>query len=103
MPSSEDFRDDLGDLRGKGTVFFAFSDDRENGGGRGWWGHWDLAPDGPPTRLERADLQPIAEAAVAWGRARSRRVLIRDPLGPHGDVYLWAGTGPRPAGIDYDF
>lgn len=103
MASGEPRSGDLAPHVGNGTVFFAFVDDSEYGGPQGWFGYWDLEPDGPPTCLERAELQPTAEAAVAWGRARSNRVLIRDPLGPHGDVYLWAGTGPRPPGVDFDF
>lgn len=104
MQGDEEPSDDLVDLLGQGTVFLSYFDDRVHGGPHGWFGYWDLAPDGPPTCLEQADLQPTAEAAVKWGRARSKRVLIRmDPLGPHGHSYLWAGTAPRPADIHDDF
>lgn len=99
MQPGEVLSDDPCGSVGKGTVFFAYVDDSEFGGPKGWSGYWDLEPDGPPTCLERADLQPTAEAAMAWGRARAGRVLIRDPRSPAGDVYLWAGTGPRPANV----
>jgi hypothetical protein len=48
-------------------------------------------------RLDGHTRVANATDAVAWGRARTTRVRIRDVDGRS----AWAGTGPRPDGITH--
>lgn len=81
---------------GRGTVFIAYDGE---GGHPHWMGYWDLAPDGPPTPLETGPGWTSAEAAVAWGRVRAPRVLIRVD---ENSGYLWAGDGEAPDDPDIE-
>jgi hypothetical protein len=55
---------------GQGTVFIAWDEDR-------YIGYWDALPDGPPQALEQMPEYETTADAIAWGRARTPRVLIR--------------------------
>ncbi|HEX5740352.1 MAG TPA: cytidine deaminase [Pilimelia sp.] len=66
-----------------------------------WTGYWEQGePDGPPPAAERRILEEaptwgnVADA-VAWGRARTPRVIVIDDAGEP----RWAGDGEPPAGI----
>jgi hypothetical protein len=77
--------------RGRGTVWIAA--DRAPSGTLEWFGYWDIEPDGAPRHLEDGPRWQRPEDAVAWGRERTPRVLIRlDEVGG----YWWAGIGPPP-------
>ncbi len=78
-------------LEGRGTVWLSADEDG------GWFGYWDLEPDGPPEPLEQGPGWQSAQDAVAWGRSRARRVFIR--LEWNGG-YWWAGDGPPPEDLD---
>jgi len=75
-------------FRGRGVVFLAWDDE-------GYWGYWDLEPDGPPTALEEYPPSASAAEVVSWGRERAPRVLIRPESDP--SRYYWAGAG-QPSG-----
>lgn len=87
----------LASWRGHGTVF-VHADAVD--GRRVWTGYWERS-DGavgdaePPAGvgiLEEAPTWEDAGEAVAWGRARTPRVLVIDPDG----AVLWAGEGKPP-------
>jgi cytidine deaminase len=70
------------------------------GGVRVWTAYWERstgAPDDPDPRgvLEEGPTWPDADAAVAWGRARTSRVVVVDADGE----LAWAGPGDVPAEI----
>ena len=71
----------------RGTVWIAWDEGR-------YVGYWDLEPDGPPTQLEQMPESMSAPEALAWGRARAERVMIRPQPDP--GRYYWAGLGPPP-------
>jgi hypothetical protein len=73
--------------RGQGTVFLAWADDR-------YIGYWDALPDAPPQPLEQMPEYERATDAIAWGAARTPRVLIRPSSDP--GHYHWAGRGKPP-------
>jgi hypothetical protein len=82
---------------GTGTVFIAWDPDAEDAH---YWGYWDSLPEGEPSRpLEAAPRTTSLAEAVAWGRQRAPRVLIRPEHDP-GENY-WAGAG-EPTGSDAD-
>jgi cytidine deaminase len=60
------------------------------GGQQVWTGYWG-ADDG--AIIEEGPVWPAAGEAVAWGRARTPRVVVVDG---QGGTY-WAGAGARPA------
>ena len=78
--------------QGDGTVWLVA--DRRDGR---YGCYWYTGPnDG---RLaEHAHVADVT-SAVAWGRTRTSRVRIRDVAGRS----VWAGTGPRPAGLHHDW
>lgn len=89
--------------RGRGTVFVHAD---LVGGQRVWTGYWErsdgsLAPsersggDEAVGILEEAPTWSDTAQAVAWGRARTARVVVIDPTG----AVLWAGEGEAPVGI----
>jgi hypothetical protein len=71
-------------FRGSGVVFLAWDD-------VGYWGYWDLEPDGPPTALEECPPSASAAEVVSWGLERTPNVLIRPESDP--GRYYWAGQG----------
>lgn len=80
---------------GRGTVFLVEEDAGDGSGGRAWCGYWDASPEGRGI-LEDGGRHPTLDSAVAWGRARSPRVLVRyEGAG----AYLWAGAGAPPPGV----
>jgi hypothetical protein len=58
-----------------------------------FWASWQGSEGSGDGAIEDAEVHG-AEAAIAWGRARSSIVFIR--LGHRGDTYFWAGEGPEP-------
>jgi cytidine deaminase len=102
----------LAQWRGRGTVFVHAD---VAGGQQVWTGYWERSdrafteePAGSPVTvgsgppgigevgiLEEAPTWPTAAEAVAWGRARTPRVIVVDPSG----ATLWAGEGDPPAGV----
>ena len=83
----------LRQYHGRGTVFVHPD---VAGGERVWTGYWERSSgaDGEPAGiLEEAPTWPLAEDAVAWGRARTARVVVVDAEG----ATFWAGTGDGPA------
>jgi hypothetical protein len=58
-----------------------------------FWCSWQGAEDSDETIIEDVAILG-AEAAIAWGRARSADVVIR--LGHKGDTCFWAGDGVEP-------
>ena len=56
--------------------------------------YWYVGPEGD-RMAERARVATAPEA-VAWGRARTTRVRLRADDG----CTYWAGSAPRPRGID---
>jgi hypothetical protein len=83
----------------RGTVFLVEEDVDEDGTGRSgerlWAGHWDASPDGRGLVEQMGSVATLDEA-LAWGRARAPRVLIRYH---RAGAYLWAGDGPAPPGL----
>jgi hypothetical protein len=80
-------------FRGSGTVFIAWLE-----GDLYYSGYWDSFPEeDPPTALEQMPETPSIVEAVAWGRGRTPRVLIRPESDP--EEYYWAGLG-QPRGDD---
>lgn len=87
--------DRLAAWRGRGTVFVHPD---VSGGQRVWTGYWERAAgdDGAPTGvLEEAPSWPEAAEAIAWGQARTPRVVVVDADGS----MFWAGEGDPPAEI----
>jgi cytidine deaminase len=78
---------------GRGTVFVHPD---QSGGRRVWTGYWERstgAGDEPAGILEEAPSWPDPADAVAWGRARTHRVVVVEADG----ATYWAGTGEAPA------
>lgn len=67
----------------------------DGSGERAWCGYWDASPDGHGF-LEDAGRHHTLDSALAWGRARSPRVLVRYE---GASAYLWAGAGAPPPGV----
>ena len=85
----------LASWRGRGTVFVHPD---VSGGQQVWTGYWERSaglPDGETGILEEAPAWPDVEAALAWARARTARVVVVDADGG----MSWAGEGPPPAEI----
>jgi len=85
---------------GTGTVFVH----PDVAGGRQiWTAYWERSSGVDPTEptgiLEEGPSWERVEDAVAWGRARTPRVLVVDASG----ATTWAGNGARPAGIEKDW
>jgi hypothetical protein len=83
----------------RGTVFLVEEDLDEDGAGGGgerlWDGHWDASPDGRGL-VEQMGYVATLDEALAWGRARAPRVLVRYH---QAGAYLWAGDGPPLPGL----
>src|SRR5688572_21754542 len=66
------------------------------GGQQVWTGYWSAGrpgdPEGSASVIEEGPVWPDTAAAVAWGRARTPRVVVIDG---EGRTY-WAGAGARP-------
>jgi cytidine deaminase len=66
------------------------------GGQQVWTGYWSAGrpgdPEGSASVIEEGPVWPDAGSAVAWGRARTPRVVVIDG---EGHTY-WAGAGARP-------
>ncbi len=87
---------------GTGTVFVH----PDVAGGRQiWTAYWERSsgfgakPDEPTGILEEGPSWERVEEAVAWGRARTPRVVVVDASG----TTAWAGGGDRPVGIEKDW
>jgi len=67
------------------------------GGQQVWTGYWSAGrpgdPEGSASVIEEGPIWPDAGSAVAWGRARTPRVVVIDG---EGQTY-WAGAGERPS------
>jgi cytidine deaminase len=78
---------------GGGTVFLHPD---VAGGQQVWTGYWSAGrpgdPEGSASVIEEGPVWPDTAAAVAWGRARTPRVVVIDG---EGRTY-WAGAGARP-------
>jgi len=89
-------------LAGSGTVFVHPD---VIGGSQVWTAYWERSskfgadPEEPTGILEEGPSWPSVHDAVAWGRARTPRVVVVDAAGET----AWAGTGGRPAGIEKDW
>ena len=87
---------------GTGTVFVHPD---VAGGQQVWTAYWERSsgfgsdPAEPTGILEEAPSWERPEEAVAWGRARTPRVVVVDASG----ATAWAGVGGRPAGIERDW
>jgi cytidine deaminase len=87
---------------GSGTVFVHPD---VAGGQQIWTAYWERssgfgAGAAEPTGiLEEGPSWERVEGAVAWGRARTPRVVVVDASG----TATWAGLGDRPSGIEQDF
>jgi cytidine deaminase len=85
----------LRDMLGRGTVF-VHPDTLD--GGRVWTAYWDGSTGVGHERraiLDEAPSVPEAAEVIAWGLARTRRVIVIDS---DGEMY-WAGEGPAPAEV----
>ena len=78
---------------GSGTVFLHPD---VAGGQQVWTGYWSAGrpgdPQGSASIIEEGPVWPAAGTGVAWGRARTPRVVVVDG---QGRTY-WAGAGERP-------
>jgi cytidine deaminase len=82
-------------FQGRGTVFVHAD---SAGGERVWTAYWERSSSAEEAErgvLEEGPLWPDPEAAVAWGRLRTPRVVVVDA---DGELY-WAGTTPAPTEI----
>jgi cytidine deaminase len=83
------------EYRGRGTVFVHPD---TAGGRRVWTGYWERstgATDLPRGILDEAPTWASTMEAVAWGRARTPRVVVVDADG----TAFWAGVGEAPSGM----
>ena len=102
MPSPSSVPAGLALYTGTGTVFVHPD---VAAGQQVWTGYWERsagfgAVEGEPTGiLEEAPTWSAPADAVAWGRARTPRVVVVDASG----ATTWAGSGDRPTGIDRDW
>ncbi len=86
----------LREMLGQGTVF-VHPDSVD--GVRVWTGYWDAGTGTGGKRatiLDEAPTRDVAADVVAWGLARTRRVIVVDE---QGELY-WAGEGPPPAEVE---
>jgi hypothetical protein len=80
-------------IRGIGTVFAAWDPDGEH-----YDVYWDSLPEEePPFAIEQGPRTRSLDEAVAWGRERTPRVLVRPQLDT--GEYYWAGA-EEPTGTD---
>lgn len=86
----------LREWQGKGTVFVHPD---TAGGQRFWTAYWERSSGGsseePGGILEEGPMWTDAVEGVAWGRARTPRVVVVDA----GGGLAWAGDGPAPAEV----
>ena len=85
----------LREWRGRGSVFVHPD---VVGGQHVWTAYWERssgADDGVGGILEEGPLWTDVAEGVAWGRARTPRVVVVDAEGE----LAWAGTGPAPAEV----
>lgn len=85
----------LASWRGRGTVFVHPD---AAGGEQVWTGYWERSeggPDGETGILEEAPSWPEIEAALAWARTRTPRVVVVDADG----AMRWAGESEPPPEI----
>ena len=86
----------LRDMIGRGTVFVHPDTVSRQ---RVWTGYWDGRPGRATERgngrsWTRRRAAPAAADVIAWGLARTRRVIVVDAEGE----LFWAGEGPPPGG-----
>jgi cytidine deaminase len=81
-------------FQGRGTVFVHAD---SAGGDRVWTAYWERSSSAEEERgiLEEGPVWPDPEAAIAWGRVRTPRVVVVDA---EGELY-WAGSTPAPSEI----
>jgi cytidine deaminase len=83
----------LRDMLGRGTVFVHPD---TVGGARVWTAYWDGSTGvGHSAILDEAPSRTDASDMIAWGLARTRRVIVVDAEGE----MFWAGEGPAPAEV----
>ncbi|HEY1488069.1 MAG TPA: cytidine deaminase [Micromonosporaceae bacterium] len=85
----------LHDMLGRGTVFVHPD---SVGGARVWTAYWDGSTGvghGRSAILDEAPTRPNAGDMIAWGLARTRRVIVVDAEGE----MFWAGEGPAPSEV----
>ncbi|GAA1821198.1 hypothetical protein GCM10009682_46640 [Luedemannella flava] len=85
----------LRDRIGQGTVFVHADSDA---GEPVWSAYWERStgvPGAEPGILEEGAYWPAPEGAIAWGRARTPRVVVVESDGS----MAWAGEGPAPSEI----
>jgi cytidine deaminase len=84
----------LREYQGRGTVFVHPD---MAGGEQVWTGYWERSEHSgePAAILEEAPTWSRADEAVAWGRARTARVVVVDADGST----FWGGTGDGPPGM----
>jgi cytidine deaminase len=85
----------LRDMIGRGTVFVHPD---TVGGTRVWTAYWDGSSgtgQGRAAILDEAPSRADATEVIAWGLARTRRVIVIDAEGE----MFWAGEGPAPAEV----
>ncbi len=96
VPSVAEPAPHLRDMIGRGTVF-VHPDTVD--GARVWTAYWDGSSsfsDEQRTILDEAPSRVNASDVIAWGLARTRRVIVIDAEGET----FWAGEGPAPVEID---
>jgi cytidine deaminase len=99
-PAGESLPSRVREWRGRGTVFVHPD---TIAGQRVWTAYWERSdglsgPEPPPQErgiLEEGPTWPDREAAVAWGRRRTPRVVVVDADGS----LSWAGEGDPPAAL----
>jgi cytidine deaminase len=85
----------LRDMLGRGTVFVHPD---MVGGVRVWTAYWDGSTGAAHRHsaiLDEAPTRAAASDMIAWGLARTRRVIVVDA---DGEMY-WAGEGPAPSEV----
>lgn len=94
-PSAPALPEELARWQGHGTVFVHPD---MAGGQQVWTGYWERSstPDEPAGILEEGPNWASAAEGVAWGRARTPRVVVVEADG----TTAWAGTGDQPNTVD---
>lgn len=96
MPNPPDV-ENPDDYRGTGTAYLTYCCDAW-GRVTHWGGYWG-APDAPRGWVQDAGEHATADAAVAWARERTDRVVLHLLDGRR----YWAGMAPPPPELPYTF